>query len=223
MLKVTGIEKRYGKKQVLTGLNLEAEPGQCIGIAGDNGCGKTTFLSILAGAAKPDGGSIRFQDQEAVGKPKVFTTYAAYVPQENPLILELSAKDNLLLWHAGTKEQWREGLKTGAAAMLGVADFLDMPAGKLSGGQKKRLSIACALSGQPKVLILDEPGASLDLACKEEIRSYLKSFCEAGGIVILTSHELEELSICDRLFVLKEGQLFETSPGLTSLELLHLF
>ena len=81
MLKVTGIEKSFKRKKVLAGASFEAEPGTCVGIVGGNGCGKTTLLSIVAGAARPDGGSVSFDGHEAVGHPRVYEKYAAYVPQ----------------------------------------------------------------------------------------------------------------------------------------------
>ena len=90
MLKVIGIEKSFKRKKVLAGASFEAEPGTCVGIVGGNGCGKTTLLSIVAGAARPDGGSVSFDGHEAVGHPRVYEKYAAYVPQENPCLLYTS-------------------------------------------------------------------------------------------------------------------------------------
>jgi len=136
---------------------------------------------------------------------------------------ELTVRDNLLLWHRGNKKQMNEDLKTGSAALLGIPAMLGMRAGKLSGGMKKRLSIACALSGNAPVLIMDEPGAALDLECKESIRQYLKGYVNEGKTVILTSHEMEELSLCDRLYVMKDRCLKEIEAGLSSRELIHYF
>ena len=116
-----------------------------------------------------------------------------------------------------------EDLKRGSAALLGIPAMLGMRAGKLSGGMKKRLSIACALSGNAPVLIMDEPGAALDLECKESIRQYLKGYVNEGKTVILTSHEMEELSLCDRLYVMKDRCLKEIEAGLGSRELIHYF
>jgi ABC-2 type transport system ATP-binding protein len=93
----------------------------------------------------------------------------------------------------------------------------------LSGGMKKRLSIACALSNHASLLIMDEPGAALDLECKQEIRDYLKTYLAEGGSVILTSHELEEFSLCTGMYVLKEGILKKTTTGLTAEELIRQF
>lgn len=223
MIQVTDIKKSYGHHQVLDGITFDAEPGSCVGIVGSNGCGKTTLLSILAGAVAADQGSIRFYGQEAVGHPSVFSEHAAYVPQENPLIEELTVKDNLALWYRGSKKALKEELQYGYAAMLGIPQMMKKPVSKLSGGMKKRLSIACALSNHAGILILDEPGAALDLECKADIRRYLKEFMKAGGTVVLTSHELQELSLCTELYLLKGGKLTELEPGLEEEKLIRLF
>lgn len=223
MLQAADIKKSYGRHRVLDGITFTAEPGSCVGIVGSNGCGKTTLLSILAGAAAADGGSIRFRGQEAVGHPSVFAQYAAYVPQENPLIEELTVKDNLALWYRGSKKALQEELQYGYAAMLGIPQMLKKPVSSLSGGMKKRLSIACALANHAGILIMDEPGAALDLECKADIRRYLKDFMKAGGTVILTSHELPELTLCTELYLLRDGKLTEIDPGIGEETLIQLF
>ena len=187
MLEAEGIRKNYGKKTVLSGVSLTAEPGQCVGIVGGNGCGKTTLLSILAGARKADGGSLRIDGKEILGSPAVQSAQIAYVPQENPFMEELSVKDNLRLWYKGNKEAIKQDLENGPAAMLGIGGFLKTPVGKLSGGMKKRLSIASALAGHEKILIMDEPGAALDLVCKQVIQEYISQYLKHGGTVLLAS------------------------------------
>ncbi|MCI7263728.1 MAG: heme ABC exporter ATP-binding protein CcmA [Otoolea sp.] len=223
MLEVRELYKKYGKKQILRGVSFQAGTGECIGIVGGNGCGKTTLLSILAGVNRPDRGSICFEGTEAVGKRALFERYAAYVPQESPLIPELSARDNYRLWFRGDKLRMEEDLKNGVGKKLGLTEFLSTPAGKLSGGQKKRLSIASALADRAKVLILDEPGAALDLAAKEEILRYIREYTAQGGTVLLTSHEMAELSVCTRLFLLKNGVLEPVAAGSSAEELIARF
>lgn len=223
MLEVSGLEKAYGRQRVLEQVSFAAEPGECIGIVGSNGCGKTTLLSILAGALRPDRGSIRYHGQEAVGVPAVFAREAAYVPQENPLIAELTVRDNLSLWYRGGRKALLRDLEYGPAAMLGIPAMLDKQVSRLSGGMKKRLSIACALSNHAGTLILDEPGAALDMECKADIRDYLEGYLEGGGTVLLASHETAELALCTRLYVLRAGRLHGVRPGLTEKELIALF
>ena len=223
MLQASGICKSYGKRRIIEQAEFFAGRGSCVGVVGANGCGKTTLLSILAGTRKADRGSVKIDGEEALGHPSVFARNVAYVPQENPLMEELTVRDNLLLWHRGNKKQMNEDLKTGSAALLGIPAMLGMRAGKLSGGMKKRLSIACALSGNAPVLIMDEPGAALDLECKEIIRNYLREYMASGGAVILTSHELAELALCTRMCILKGGVLREIECGLSAKELISQF
>ena len=219
MLEVDGICKTYRKKQVLSGVSLTAGPGQCVGIVGGNGCGKTTLLSILAGARKADKGSVKADGMEILGKPALQAAKIAYVPQENPFMDELSVKDNLSLWYKGDRSAMKRDLEDGPAAMLGINQFLTTPVGKLSGGMKKRLSIASALAGHEKILIMDEPGAALDLVCKEIIQEYMTQYIKDGGIIILASHELAELAVCSKMYVLKNGMTEEIPCGLTVAQL----
>lgn len=223
MLEAEALYKSYRGRSILNGVSLKLEPGSCVGIVGSNGCGKTTLLSILAGAQRADKGRIRINGQEASKRSGMFADMVAYVPQENPLIPELSVKDNLSLWYRGSAGQMRQDLETGPAALLGIGGMLRMTAGKLSGGMKKRLSIACALSNHAPFLVMDEPGAALDLECKEAIRSYLLRYMEEGGAVLLTSHELEELSLCSHMYALRDGVLHEIASGLTADELIRQF
>lgn len=222
MLTAEGIYKRYGKREILKGVDLEIQPGTCTGIIGGNGCGKTTLLSVLAGTLRADKGRIFLDDKRVRTNWRTYGETVAYVPQENPLIEELTVRDNLLLWYQGNKKAMNKDLEDGAAAMLGIGPMLRLTADKLSGGMKKRLSIACALAGHGRYLILDEPGAALDMECKADIRRYLKTYTASGGGVLLTSHETAELSVCTRMYVLKKGKLEEISNHLTEQELIRL-
>lgn len=223
MLELSGISKAYHRQIVLEEVELTVKPGDCAGIVGYNGCGKTTLLSIISGALKADKGSIIFNGRQATGHPRVFAEEAAYVPQENPLMEELTVRDNLLLWYRGSRKRMEEDLRSGAAAMLGVDKMLKRTAGKLSGGMKKRVSIACALSNHAPVLVMDEPGAALDLECKELIRAYIREYVAGGGAVVLTSHELDELALCTQMYTLKQSRLMRIENGLSADELIRQF
>lgn len=223
VLAATDIYKSYGGRAILKGVNLETFPGECVGIVGSNGCGKTTLLSILAGAVKADKGSVSLDGKQAGKSRSAYTNAVAYVPQENPLIEELTVQDNLLLWYGGNKKALEQDLKSGAAAFLRIGDMIGRTVEKLSGGMKKRVSIACALSNHGEVLILDEPGAALDMECKADIRCYLEKYRKAGGTVILTSHEMMELSVCTKTYVLKDGKLKLIENGLPEEKLIEYF
>ena len=202
---IADITKKYRKKQVLCDVQLEAQSGKCIGILGGNGSGKSTLLSILAGVLEPDKGSFLCDDRDLLKDAKSRAQLVGYVPQGTPLLEELTAWDNLLLGY--DKKELLRQLDGGVLAMLGVGEFLKTQVSKLSGGMKKRLSIGCAVAAQPPILLLDEPTAALDLVCKQEISRYLKSHKEAGGILLLATHDVQELSLCDEWYILKDGKL----------------
>lgn len=203
-IEVKNISKKYGRKVVLDKVCLSAEAGQCVGLLGANGSGKSTLLGILAGVLSADGGEFLCDGKDLL-KRGSNRALIGFVPQGTALIGELSAKDNLLLWYS--KEKMEASLKSGVLNMLGIGDFLTLPVKKMSGGMKKRLSIGCAVAAAPPVLLMDEPCAALDLACKEEIRQYISRFCKAGGIVILSTHDEAEIRMCDKLYLVKNGNL----------------
>lgn len=199
------MNKAFGKQQVLRDVSLTAQSGSCIGILGANGTGKSTLLSILAGVQKPDSGSVTLDGRELLKDPALRGQLVGYVPQGTPLIPELTARDNLLLWYS--PRELAGELDGGILAMLGVGDFLNKRVSRLSGGMKKRLSIGCAMAKRPPVLLLDEPTAALDLACRRDIAGYLDTYRRSGGILLLTTHEESELKLCDRWYLLKDGCL----------------
>ena len=202
---IAHISKHYKRKQVLTDICLEAKGGQCIGILGANGSGKSTLLSILAGVLGRDGGSFTVDGKDLFAGSALRSECVGYVPQGTPLLEELTARDNLLLWYDRTT--LKQELENGVLHKLGIGEFLKVPVCKMSGGMKKRLSIGCAMAGRPPILLLDEPTAALDLACKESIAAYLRQYKKAGGLLLLTTHDVLELNLCDAWYILKEGRL----------------
>ena len=202
---IKDIHKKYGKKQVLQVIDLCIEAGECVGILGGNGCGKSTLLSILAGIQPADRGEFLLNGNDLFRYPGQRSRLVGYVPQGTPLIEELTAYDNLLLWYS--KEQMKQDLSDGFLRLLGIEGFLKTPVSKLSGGMKKRLSIGCAISGHPPVLLLDEPMAALDLACKQDISAYIKAHKEKGGIVLMATHDVLEIALCDKWYIMKDGRL----------------
>lgn len=220
------LKSAYGKHVILQDAGFCAEEGQCIGIVGANGCGKSTLLSILAGTLKPKSGSVKYFGHDAWQGQKahrnVICQMTGYVPQENPLLEELSVYDNLRLWYPN-KQLLQKELTQGTLCRLGINEYVNKKVGTLSGGMKKRVSLAIAISGNPPILILDEPGAALDMICKEIIRDYLKEYLKRKGTVVITSHEEGELALCDRLYVMKNGSLWEVDHTMGCSELTKLF
>ena len=204
-IEIKHIAKKFKKQQVLKDINLSVESGKCIGILGANGCGKSTLLSILAGVQKGDDGIFLCDGVDLFKDAKTRSKLVGYVPQGTPLIEELSAKDNLLLWF--NKENMEQELSDGVLNLLGIGDFLKVPVSKMSGGMKKRLSIGCAMAKKPPVLLLDEPTAALDLSCKQKIADYLLHYKQSGGILLLTTHDVMELNLCDSWYIIRDGKL----------------
>lgn len=204
---IVGLKKRYGKRDILKGVTLNIEFGSCIGILGGNGSGKTTILSILAGITDADEGEFICEDYDLLKDDKRRRFLVGIIPQCNPLIEELSGKDNLLLWH--DRKYLNMSAKEGIIKELGITKFINKRVSTLSEGMKKRLSIACAVKEHSKILLMDEPGAALDIVAKEIIHEYIKKFTDMGGIVILVTHDEGELNLCDRHYILKDGILNE--------------
>ncbi len=204
-LEVNHIKKSFKSKLVLRDITFTAKKGACIGILGGNGCGKTTLLSILAGILKEDEGGFLWQGKNVFEKKGMFSQVVGYVPQGTPLFEELTAKDNLLLWY--NRKALHQELDGGVLSLLQINDFLHMPVNRMSGGMKKRLSIGCAVAGKQPVLLLDEPTAALDLECKQQIWDYLTDYQHRGGIILLVTHDVNEIEHCDRCYLMKDGRL----------------
>lgn len=201
-IEIKEIQKSFGKKKVLDGVNLSCTEGKCIGILGGNGSGKSTLFGILTGLLRADAGSFTVDGEPVNAKQR--ERLIGLVPQKPPLFEELSAKDNLLLWYS--REQMERELDGGVLEMLGINGFLKTAVSKLSGGMKKRLSIGCAVAHEPKILLLDEPSAALDLICKERIANYLLEYKARGNTVFLATHDANEIELCDELYILKNGK-----------------
>ncbi len=218
MITIKNLTFAYHTKPIIKDLNLTLPSGFSL-FVGPTGCGKSTLLNILSGLRKADEGDIYFDGTRAQGR-QPFVRFVGYVPQESNLIPELCVMDNLRLWYqdAGMLPQ---SLEQGFLRVLGVDRMCRMRAGKLSGGMKKRVSIGCALAGNPPVLILDEPDAALDLPGKADIRRYLGMYKQMGGTILLATHDEIDLELCDRVYALNRGRSKEIDRALRGEELLN--
>lgn len=203
MIQVTHVKKKYGKKVVLENITFSVQPGECVAIIGENGCGKSTLLKIMADVMRADSGEVSY-----FGKTKEKTKFCGYVPQENPLLEDLSVKDNLFLWGGKSAMEQKEIVKE-----FQLLDLLETPVKKLSGGMKRRLSIACSMLKQPAILLLDEPTAGLDLFYKEQILAWIKSYQEKNGMVLIVTHEEQEILSADRCLLMTEGKMVELNKA----------
>lgn len=202
-VKIVNVQKSYGKKEVLKDINFSFNSGSCIGILGGNGNGKTTLLSILMGIQKPSNGYFYYNEKDLFKDITLRRKLLGLIPQNNPLIEELTAFDNLLLWY--NRIDLKKELSNGTLSLLGIDEFISMPVYKMSGGMKKRLSIACALATNPQIILMDEPTSALDFECQNIIHNYIKNFKASGKSVILVTHDALELDLCDSLYILKNG------------------
>ncbi len=198
IIKALNINKRF-KGYSLKDVTFDAEKGDIVGIIGANGSGKTTLLSIMAGGGKADSGAL-YYNNDNVFSSKAFDKYVGYVPQENPLIEELSVKDNIKLWC---------GRKYNKAVIndFGINEFINKEVSKLSGGMKRRVSLAVALSHNPQILILDEPSAALDIYGRAEIIGCIKDYVKMDGTVVISTHDKEEISLCSKIYKIEKGVL----------------
>lgn len=197
------------KKAVLTDVSINAEKGEVIGLLGLNGSGKSTLLSAIAGLRKPSSGSIKVN-----GK-------AGFVTQENALIDELTAMDNLKMWTPLSKQDIIKELTETELSILKVNEFIDLKVKRMSGGMKKRLAIASVLLAKPDILLMDEPLAALDIPAKNDIINFIDSFKSKGGTVFIASHSEELFKHCSKIYLLKNGVSSLLPSGISPAEALE--
>lgn len=197
MLEVKNVCKKYGKVEILRDVNFTLTPSECICIVGSNGSGKSTLLSIIAGAIDPDKGNIINTEHNRIG----------YVPQDNILFEELTVMDNLKFWYtAYGLDKKLIFADDSIESMLDLKGFSLKKVNILSGGMKKRVSLAISLCHHPNYLVLDEPCNSLDIIYRNEIIDYLKFLKSMGIGIIISTHSSSEIeALCDKLLVLKSG------------------
>lgn len=202
IITIEKIEKHYGPERVLGPLSLSVRGGEIVGIVGANGAGKSTLLRILAFAESPDSGSLKFEhiDVDETG----------YVPQELALYESLTGRQNLKYWAtaAGIFGKQRRIRIRYLLEKVNLTDKADKPVSSYSGGMKRRLNLACALVGNVKLLLLDEPTVGADAASVELILDAVHELAERGCAVLLVSHHSDEIKrLCTRTVELRKGRI----------------
>ncbi len=203
MVEVRDIRKSYGRKLVLDGVGFSAGPGEQIALVGRNGCGKSTLMQIMAGLIKADSGTVSYFGKDTLSG-RGFSHTVGYLPQENPLIEELSVADNISLWSGVRVKPEDEVVK-----MFHLKDMLRDPVYKLSGGMKRRVAIACACVHMPPVMLMDEPTAALDIYYRLEVRKWMKQYREMNGTIITVTHDSDEMSDSTRCLLIEDGIIKE--------------
>jgi ABC-2 type transport system ATP-binding protein len=208
MLEVSGLYKKYGKKQALADVSFSLEAGSCFGLLGPNGAGKSTTMKILTGIVKPDGGSARLQGQQMIGNSDAVAKLIGYVPQEITLYEKLSAYDNLRFFGAayGVRGSELERRICELLEATGLAERAKDVVGTYSGGMKRRINIAAAMLHRPKLLILDEPTVGIDPQSRNHIFQMIRKLIQQGMTVIYSTHYMEEVeALCDRIAIIDQG------------------
>ena len=201
MLRVENIRKSFGKdNRVLDSVSFCALKGQAVCIAGKNATGKTTLIKIICGILSSDSGTV-----SANGR-------ISFISQEPAILPELSVNDNLKLWYASQNASGPHWKDDSIETILGLKSYRRKKAKTLSGGMKKRLSIAAALALPPDWLLMDEPFAAIDTDGCRDIISLLDKLKKSGTGIIFTSHQNEHISaVADRILILNNGTIEEMS------------
>ncbi len=205
ILKVKGLKKAYGDKEVVKGINFEVKKGETFGILGPNGAGKTTTLEMIEALRPIDGGQVTLDGIIVSDNPQAVKEIIGIQLQSSAFYDRLTLLEQLQMFASfyGAKVQPMELLKE-----VELEDKAKSPVEKMSGGQKQRFSIASALVNKPKVLFLDEPTTGLDPQARRHLWDLIRNIKKKGITVILTTHYLEEAELlCDRVAIMDNGQI----------------
>ena len=209
MIQVENITKRYGNFMAVDGINFEIDEGEIVGFLGPNGAGKSTTMNMITGFIEPSEGRIIVDGYDISKKPKKAKKQIGYMPEGVPLYSDLTVKEFVSYMadlKGCTKKIKREEVNK-VLSETGLIDVQNKLTKNLSRGYKQRVSMAGALVGDPKVIILDEPTVGLDPKQVTEIRSLIKELGKKHT-VILSSHILSEVSqICNRVIIINKGKI----------------
>src|ERR1041385_7796952 len=213
LLSLQSVSRNFGATRAVADVSLEAERGEFFGLLGPSGCGKTTTLRMIAGLEKPDGGSIRFHDQDITNLPPerrgfgmVFQNYALF-PHLN--VFE-NVAFGLRARHAA-KQEMNDRVRS-ALELVQLPGYEQRAMDELSGGQQQRVAIARAIAIEPVLLLFDEPLSNLDVSLRESTRGELRELVARLGLTaVYVTHDQEEaFALCDRICVMSEGRSLQT-------------
>jgi ABC-2 type transport system ATP-binding protein len=196
-----------GRRRVLHGLTFGVPAGQVTGLLGPSGSGKTTLMRALVGVQIVRSGEVTVLGEPA-GSPAL-RSRVGYVTQAPSVYADLTVRENARYFASLYGMSAREA--DAAIAVVGLADAVGQLVRDLSGGQQGRVSLACALVGAPEVLVLDEPTVGLDPVLRVELWSRFHDLAAAGTTLIVSSHVMDEAGRCDRLLLLRDGELLADS------------
>lgn len=211
-LKVEGLRKKFGGKEVVRGVNLEAKGGEVVGLLGPNGAGKTTTFSMVAGFVRPDEGKLFLNDQDLTKLPayKRARRGLVYLPQESSVFRKLTVEQNIraIAETLPLSKGEQANLVEVRLKELNLTHLAQQKAFTLSGGERRRLEITRALTLSPKFLLLDEPFSGVDPISVSEVTQIIFELKKQGIGVFLTDHNVREtLRAVDRAYLLYDGSV----------------
>lgn len=209
-LVVRGLRKRYADRDVVAGIDLQLRTGECFGLLGPNGAGKTTTLRLCLGLTAPDAGSIDLIGVDVVAAPRLARARVGVVPQMDNLDPDFTVEENLVVYgrYFGLSDKAIRSRIPDLLDFAGLAARARSRINTLSGGMKRRLTLARALVNDPDLIFLDEPTTGLDPQARHLIWGRLKQLLGEGKTIFLTTHFMDEAErLCDRLSVLDHGRI----------------
>lgn len=198
-------------------LTIEVHGGSVTGLVGPDGAGKTTLMRMIAGLLKPDAGKISVMGLDPIDDSIAMRASLGYMPQKFGLYEDLTVQENLNLYAdlRGVLGEERQKTYQQLLSFTSLAPFTDRLAGKLSGGMKQKLGLACTLLGKPKVLLLDEPGVGVDPIARRELWQMVHTLADDGMLILWSTSYLDEAQLCKNVLLLNKGkQLYAGKPEL---------
>lgn len=221
MIVAEGVEKRFAAQgdPAIVDLSTRIVAGKITGLVGPDGAGKTTLMRMFAGLLVPTAGSLRVAGLDPVRESEPLHQVVGYMPQKFGLYEDLTVMENLVLYAdlRGVLGQEREQSFSQLLEFTDLARFTSRPAGKLSGGMKQKLGLACALLGQPKVLLLDEPSVGVDPISRRELWRMVNALAGEGMAIVWSTSYLDEAELCAEVRLMNRGHLvFDGEPATLS-------
>ena len=214
-LYVKNLVKKYKRKKIISGINLQLNKGEVVALLGPNGAGKTTTFYAIAGLVVPEEGTVLLNGNDITYLPMYRRAKLGmgYLPQEASIFRGLSVQDNILsiaeLWEVNKDKQ--NIILDGLLNEFSIGHLRESPALSLSGGERRRVEIARCLASNPQYILLDEPFAGIDPVAVGEIRDIVSTLKNRGIGVLITDHNVREtLKIVDRAYVLNAGTLIKS-------------
>lgn len=211
-LTTVGLCKRFGDREVVRSLDLRVDPGEVVGLLGPNGAGKTTSFNMIVGGIRPTGGRVFVGDEELTNLPMYQRARLGviYLPQEPSVFRKLSVAGNIeaILETVEPDPGLRRERLGKLLSELGLADKAGRRADSLSGGERRRVEITRALVLDPRFMLLDEPFTGIDPIAVIDIQKIIEQLKLRGIGIVITEHKVREtLAVCDRAYIIQEGEI----------------